>query len=301
MPGALLVLRAPTNPAVHGEPMPLPWRGPSIVCVASGCGVALALFFRTEAATAVQQPHMPTRVRRTGRIGRPARAARKAEGQPRDGEDDARVSRSRPDPRYDRRAGHRPEDLPEPDDVRGEYGLDRVGQDIGVTNQMRSSRYTSYGSSSLSRLTQIGVCRYRSVESQKEKLHGLSNSGSADFQRLPVHDGLLYQRVARRHQPLAAPGHTVTGPVLSAVRCHSSTWGLFSLSPPVIKGGGVGSTPVGSTPSADTSGCSAVRLARLLWEQGVAGSNPATPTTLFAIVQSGRLFSTSACAHSSGG
>ena len=26
------------------------------------------------------------------------------------------------------------------------------------------------------------------------------------------------------------------------------------------------------------SGCSAVRLAHLLWEQGVAGSNPATPT-----------------------
>ncbi len=26
-------------------------------------------------------------------------------------------------------------------------------------------------------------------------------------------------------------------------------------------------------------GCSAVRLAHLLWEQGVAGSNPATPTT----------------------
>ena len=25
-------------------------------------------------------------------------------------------------------------------------------------------------------------------------------------------------------------------------------------------------------------GCSAVRLAHLLWEQGVAGSNPATPT-----------------------
>ena len=28
----------------------------------------------------------------------------------------------------------------------------------------------------------------------------------------------------------------------------------------------------------DTSGCSAVRLAHLLWEQGVVGSNPATPT-----------------------
>ena len=28
----------------------------------------------------------------------------------------------------------------------------------------------------------------------------------------------------------------------------------------------------------DISGCSAVRLAHLLWEQGVVGSNPATPT-----------------------
>ncbi len=28
----------------------------------------------------------------------------------------------------------------------------------------------------------------------------------------------------------------------------------------------------------NTSGCSAVRLAHLLWEQGVVGSNPATPT-----------------------
>lgn len=28
----------------------------------------------------------------------------------------------------------------------------------------------------------------------------------------------------------------------------------------------------------DSSGCSAVRLAHLLWEQGVVGSNPATPT-----------------------
>ena len=27
-----------------------------------------------------------------------------------------------------------------------------------------------------------------------------------------------------------------------------------------------------------SSGCSAVRLAHLLWEQGVVGSNPATPT-----------------------
>ena len=28
------------------------------------------------------------------------------------------------------------------------------------------------------------------------------------------------------------------------------------------------------------SGCSAVRLAHLLWEQGVVGSNPATPTEI---------------------
>ncbi len=28
------------------------------------------------------------------------------------------------------------------------------------------------------------------------------------------------------------------------------------------------------------SGCSAVRLAHLLWEQGVVGSNPATPTKI---------------------
>ena len=29
-----------------------------------------------------------------------------------------------------------------------------------------------------------------------------------------------------------------------------------------------------------TSGCSVARLSRLLWEQEVAGSNPATPTNL---------------------
>jgi hypothetical protein len=28
----------------------------------------------------------------------------------------------------------------------------------------------------------------------------------------------------------------------------------------------------------EETGCSAARLAHLLWEQGVAGSNPATPT-----------------------
>ena len=31
------------------------------------------------------------------------------------------------------------------------------------------------------------------------------------------------------------------------------------------------------------SGCSAVRLAHLLWEQGVVGSNPATPTRVKAL------------------
>ena len=31
------------------------------------------------------------------------------------------------------------------------------------------------------------------------------------------------------------------------------------------------------------SGCSVVRLAHLLWEQGVAGSNPATPTSHLSI------------------
>ena len=38
----------------------------------------------------------------------------------------------------------------------------------------------------------------------------------------------------------------------------------------------VGSSPI-SHPQ-KFSGCSVVRLAHLLWEQGVAGSNPATPT-----------------------
>ena len=32
------------------------------------------------------------------------------------------------------------------------------------------------------------------------------------------------------------------------------------------------------------SGCSAVRLAHLLWEQGVVGSNPATPTTIKPLI-----------------
>ena len=32
-------------------------------------------------------------------------------------------------------------------------------------------------------------------------------------------------------------------------------------------------------PIINVAGCSAVRLAHLLWEQGVVGSNPATPTT----------------------
>ena len=38
------------------------------------------------------------------------------------------------------------------------------------------------------------------------------------------------------------------------------------------------------------SGCSAVRLAHLLWEQGVVGSNPATPTK-----KKGNLSSTMSC------
>ena len=33
-----------------------------------------------------------------------------------------------------------------------------------------------------------------------------------------------------------------------------------------------------ATTKHNDSGCSAVRLAHLLWEQGVVGSNPATPT-----------------------
>ena len=40
-----------------------------------------------------------------------------------------------------------------------------------------------------------------------------------------------------------------------------------------------GSSPVlGTQTTLKHSGCSAVRLAHLLWEQGVVGSNPATPT-----------------------
>ena len=39
------------------------------------------------------------------------------------------------------------------------------------------------------------------------------------------------------------------------------------------------------------SGCSAVRLAYLLWEQRVAGSNPATPTLKMKFLfQNGKLF-----------
>ena len=38
------------------------------------------------------------------------------------------------------------------------------------------------------------------------------------------------------------------------------------------------------------SGCSAVRLAHLLWEQGVVGSNPATPTENEPLKFSGSFF-----------
>ena len=38
----------------------------------------------------------------------------------------------------------------------------------------------------------------------------------------------------------------------------------------------------GHSPSLKFSGCSAARLAHLLWEQGVGGSNPLTPTSLFS-------------------
>ena len=38
-------------------------------------------------------------------------------------------------------------------------------------------------------------------------------------------------------------------------------------------------TPIHTNDVKNCSGCSAVRLAYLLWEQGVAGSNPASPTS----------------------
>ena len=38
------------------------------------------------------------------------------------------------------------------------------------------------------------------------------------------------------------------------------------------------------------SGCSAVRLAHLLWEQGVVGSNPATPTKRNKLLKTSSLF-----------
>ena len=38
------------------------------------------------------------------------------------------------------------------------------------------------------------------------------------------------------------------------------------------------------------SGCSAVRLAHLLWEQGVVGSNPATPTLTNKLLKINNLF-----------
>ena len=48
-------------------------------------------------------------------------------------------------------------------------------------------------------------------------------------------------------------------------------------------GRAIGCGPIGRRFESDQSpekfsGCSVVRLAHLLWEQGVAGSNPATPT-----------------------
>ena len=49
-------------------------------------------------------------------------------------------------------------------------------------------------------------------------------------------------------------------------------------------GRAIGCGPIGRRFESDQSpekfsGCSVVRLAHLLWEQGVAGSNPATSTT----------------------
>ena len=41
---------------------------------------------------------------------------------------------------------------------------------------------------------------------------------------------------------------------------------------------GISAPALDDVPKIYFSGCSAVRLAHLLWEQGVAGSNPATPT-----------------------
>ena len=41
----------------------------------------------------------------------------------------------------------------------------------------------------------------------------------------------------------------------------------------------------------ETTGCSAVRLAHLLWEQGVPGSNPGTPTEITRVQKSALVFS----------
>ena len=54
-------------------------------------------------------------------------------------------------------------------------------------------------------------------------------------------------------------------------------------------GRAIGCGPIGRRFESDQSpsrfsGCSVVRLAHLLWEQGVAGSNPATPT-IFLYIQ----------------
>ena len=58
-------------------------------------------------------------------------------------------------------------------------------------------------------------------------------------------------------------------------------------------GRAIGCGPIGRRFESDQSpakfsGCSVVRLAHLLWEQGVAGSNPATPTNSFYLNNFGK-------------
>ena len=48
--------------------------------------------------------------------------------------------------------------------------------------------------------------------------------------------------------------------------------------------------PLTKEASDNSSGCSAVRLAYLLWEQGVVGSNPTTPTTVSLVALATGLF-----------